>query len=238
VNNSIKIHEKQYASLGLNAQRQYPNEALIAFIGSQFFHLPKEKRTDIKILELGCGSGGNLWALAKEGFSTYGIDGSDTALKLAHEHLVKKWGITNVNLLQATFDHLPFKDDFFDVIVDVVSLQCLNIEDSKNALKEINRCLKSKGKFFSYRLSDASVMYLSGDGNYIDEATLDNINDPLPLNNSGPNSFWSPLLVKKMYAEAQLDLMSIERRSRTYRNSLWYVEYLEITAEKSLLDKE
>lgn len=60
---------------------RYPNEELVKFIGKNFFRIPKEERQNIKILELGCGQGANLWFLAKEGFDVYGIDISPSAIK-------------------------------------------------------------------------------------------------------------------------------------------------------------
>ena len=52
--------------------------------------LSQEKRAKLRILEVGCGSGGNLWMLAHEGFDTYGVDFSPTSIKLAKSSLKKK----------------------------------------------------------------------------------------------------------------------------------------------------
>ena len=76
------------------AQRKYPNEELCRFMGRNFFskNLNELERQEIKILETGCGSGANIWMLAREGFATYGIDLSPEAIKLA-ELMLDSYGV-------------------------------------------------------------------------------------------------------------------------------------------------
>ena len=78
-----KKYELGYKKHGQNYQRKYPNEELCRFIGRNFNVLNKSQRKKIKILEVGCGPGGNLWMLAYEGFDVYGLDISVTSIKLA-----------------------------------------------------------------------------------------------------------------------------------------------------------
>lgn len=63
------------------------------------------------------------------------------------------------DLREGSFTQLSYEDDYFDAVVDVVSLQHINLDDSRLALQEIWRVLKPRGVFFSYRLSDHSIMY-------------------------------------------------------------------------------
>lgn len=232
IDQSINVFNRSYLRLGLSAQRRYPNESLIQFLASRYFKLAISDRKSIRLLEVGCGSGANLWMVAKEGFATYGMDSSAKGLDLAREHLGEKWGVT-ADLRQGSFLELPYENDYFDAVVDVVSLQHLNLKDSRLALSEIARVLKPGGAFFSYRLSDASVMYQSSGGNWIDAVTVDNIADPsMPLCNNGPTSFWSSGLARAIYLEIGLDLLSVERQGRTYENGAKYVEYLVITSVK------
>ena len=86
---------------------------------------------------------------------------------------------------------LQYKTGFFDAVIDVVTLQHLNLRDSESALSEICRVLKPGGIFFSYRISDCSSAFLNSGGKFVDAVTVDNIaNTEMPLNNSGPISFW------------------------------------------------
>ena len=226
------IFEKQYKVDGIAAQRLYPNEALIKFIASNFFKIDFDRRKNIKILEVGCGSGANLWMLAKEGFDVYGVDSSETGIKLAEDHLIQKWGV-NAVLKVGYFEDLPFEKDEFDVVCDLVSLQHIDLDTSKLAFSEINRVLKTGGLFFSYRLSDASTMYQCSGGEFIDSATVSNICDlSMPLNNNGPISFWSPTLAKFMYEKQSFEIQSIERVGQTYNGGKNYVEYLSIISRK------
>ncbi len=60
---------------------KYPPIPLVRFVAKNFYNVPNRK--EIKILELGFGTGANLWYLAREGFSVYGIEGSKTAVEKA-----------------------------------------------------------------------------------------------------------------------------------------------------------
>lgn len=58
---------------------------MIRFIARNFYKV--NNRESIKILEVGCGPGANLWYMNREGFTVYGIDGSETAIKKAEKRL-------------------------------------------------------------------------------------------------------------------------------------------------------
>jgi len=227
----VEHFDQLYQDHGMSSQRMYPNESLIQFVANRYFRIPKSARKDIRILEVGCGSGANLWFLSKEEFDTYGVDSSQKGLELAELHLREKWNVV-ANLCHGSFTELPYDDSYFDVVVDVVSLQHMILNDVPLALQEIHRVLRPKGVFFSYRLSDHSVMYENSGGNFIDPATVDNISDTTqPLYNCGPVAFWSPTLTRMMYQNVNLSVDTIERIGRTYANGS-YVEYLAITSTK------
>ena len=175
----------------MRSQRTYPNEALIRFLASRYFDRPIGDRAAIRVLEVGCGSGANLWMIAKEGFDTHGIDSSREGIALAEVHLREKWRVS-ATLVVGSFAALPYADACFDVVVDVVSLQHLNLTDSTVALADITRVLKPDGALFSHRLSDLSVMRESG--RRVDSATLDNISDArMPLAITGPRRSGHPI---------------------------------------------
>jgi len=230
-NKSINVFNDQYKGKGMSSQRMYPNESLIQFIASNYFKLDFDKRKKIKILEVGSGSGANLWMLAKEGFDVYGLDSSNKGNQLAKTHLNDKWGV-NASLTVGDFTDLPYEDNFFDAVIDVVSLQHINLNDCTKAFNQVVRVLKPSGKFFSYRLSDHSVMYKNGGGEMLDSSTIDNIADAnMPLANNGPIAFWSPAICEQMYNKSGFQIDSIEKIARTHANGM-LVEYLSICSHK------
>jgi SAM-dependent methyltransferase len=231
VEQAIRVFDQQYRARGMRSQRTYPNESLIRFLASRYFDRSVEERQAIRALEVGCGSGANLWMMAKEGFNTHGIDSSREGIALARRHLKDKWGVS-ASLAVGSFTDLPYADARFDLVVDVVSLQHLSLADSAVALADIARVLKPEGALFSHRLSDRSVMREAG--RHVDRATLDNIADAgMPLANNGPTSFWSPALAGEMYGQVGLAVDSVERTGRTYANGM-FVEYLSLVGVKSV----
>ena len=118
---------------------KYPAEELIKFSKS----LPKKSC----ILEVGCGTGANIWYLAREGFKAYGIDGSQVAITKAQDRLKKDKLSANLQLGDIT--NIPYSNNYFDGVIDNESLYSNSLKDTKLILGEIKRVLKKKGLFYS-----------------------------------------------------------------------------------------
>ena len=61
IDQSIEVFDRQYRSQGLGAQRRYPNESLIQFLANRYLKLSSAEIKATRVLEVGCGSGANLW---------------------------------------------------------------------------------------------------------------------------------------------------------------------------------
>lgn len=222
--------EAQYQDQGFASQRKYPNESFLAFLGSNYFSLNRVQRAETKILELGCGSGANLWAVAREGFDAYGIDFAATGIALCEE-MMAFWSV-KAELVQGDMTSLPYASEDFDLVFDVVSMQHLTLEQHRKAFQEAFRVLKPGGKFFSYHLGDNSVSYLKSTSAKIDSCTIENIDEGLPLQNNGQTCFLSTDKAIAMLQETEFTAINIEKITRTYLNQSQQLEYLVISATK------
>ena len=127
----------------------YPPEELIRFIARN--HYLEKKKFTIKILELGCGPGPNIWYLVREGFAVAGIDISATAIKQAKERLTSEnlpYEAPLVDLRLGNINSLPWDSLSFDIIVDIEALYSNRLHDIRLTILEVYRTLKSGGKFF------------------------------------------------------------------------------------------
>lgn len=224
----MNAFEEHYLSTGFESQRKYPNEGLLAFLGGNYSTIPYGERSRLKVLELGCGSGANLWAVSKEGFDAYGIDIAPTGLELCRKMLEKWSASATVRLGDMTA--LPFEAGFFDVIFDVVSMQHLNMEQHFKSYSEVHRCLKKGGRFFSYHLGENSIS-LKSTSDMVDHCTVANIGDGYPLANNGQTCFISANEVRRLLRDTGFKGVNIEKVSRSYGNQRQYIEYLSISAE-------
>lgn len=95
-----------------------------------------EGRTDLQVLDVGCGTGLNMKYLARYG-SVTGVDLSETAL-----HFCRTRGHTR--LIKAPIEHLPFPTGSFDLVtaLDIVE----HLDDDLVALREVQRILKPGGR--------------------------------------------------------------------------------------------
>jgi len=136
-NNSFKIGQ------GLN---RYP----YAELPSCIFNLygKNTNKSKITVLEVGSGAGANIWFFAREGFDTYGIDFSKFACKNAKKMLKKDK--LKAHIAVGDFCNLPYKNNFFDLVLDRNSLYCLAKKDLLVTCKEIKRVLKKGGRFLSF----------------------------------------------------------------------------------------
>jgi SAM-dependent methyltransferase len=70
------------------------------------------------VLEIGCGTGNNLWFLADAGFTIAGLDIAPTAIAIARERLACL-GHTDVDLRIGDLFSLPWPDEAFDIVIEV-----------------------------------------------------------------------------------------------------------------------
>jgi cyclopropane fatty-acyl-phospholipid synthase-like methyltransferase len=129
--------------------RYWPNEELVRFVGRRY---GQKGGSGLAVAELGCGNGANLWFLADEGFETWGIDHSSTALARA-EALMRRRQL-EANLGLGSLGHVvPLPSASFDLVVDIQAFQHLTMEQHLIAYSEAARLLKPGGMFFSVHLS-------------------------------------------------------------------------------------
>ncbi len=104
----MKTYEDKYQR---NIHRMYSNQKLMN-LNNRYLTILKNLQKGKSILDVGCGNGEFTKLFFKKYKKVYGIDISETALKLASE---KKILTKQVDLDNCT--KLPFKSKFFDTII-------------------------------------------------------------------------------------------------------------------------
>lgn len=233
-NIALDFYEKSYLSHGFSAQRKYPNEELARFMGRNLFGIAQTERASHAVLEVGCGSGANLWMIAKEGFQTFGIDFSKESLNLATKMLDSY--NTRADLRVADMSDLPFENAFFDTVVDVLGSCYLNQSDGIRFLHTVNRVLKKGGLFFSYFPSKSSDAFTNkGDSELIDADTLSGITrkDSPYAGCLYPHRFLHPRQYELLLRQCGFSVKTSESITKTYNNRQEIFEMISIEAIKT-----
>ncbi len=97
------------------------------------------------ILEVGCGNGKTLRALAKQDYDITAIDVSKKALELAQKAVGENG---KIRFVQGDVCSLQFEDNCFDGVVCSFVLQHLFLEERKKAISEMRRVLRPGGYLF------------------------------------------------------------------------------------------
>ena len=106
---------------------KYPSEYLVRTIARHFYHVSNRKA--IRILEIGCGKGAQIWFLAREGFSVFGVDGSPTAVKYAANRFDSEQLDGEIEVGDVI--QLKWPDEFFDAVIDIECLMGNDWDNSK-----------------------------------------------------------------------------------------------------------
>jgi SAM-dependent methyltransferase len=202
---------------------KYPPEHVIRFVAENFYRIPH--RNGVRLLEIGCGPGANVWFMAREGFAVSGIDGSTTAIKQANERLWSE-GL-RADLFVGDYSSLPWPESSFDGVVENVSLCCNRWDTVKRALAEVRRVLKVGAPFLSSFFTDRTWGYRRGtmvepDG-YIDITEG-------PLTGFGFCLFLNHARLRELFRD--FDEVAVERLSRTLQSEHRLVEQFVITCRK------
>ena len=103
-------------------------------------------RENVRILELGCGAGNNLWFLASEGYSVAGTDGSRRAIEYAKCRLAESG--FRADLRVENFPDLGFDSSSFDLAFERAALSYVTPEVAAQTIREVHRVLAPGGRFF------------------------------------------------------------------------------------------
>ncbi len=97
---------------------------------------PLPWRGEGKVLDVGCGAGGNLKALHDQGWEPYGIEISEVAAAHARE-------LVTGNIHTGTLESAPFPPQSFDLVLMSHSLE--HLPSPVDALRRVHRLLKDDG---------------------------------------------------------------------------------------------
>lgn len=144
---------------------KYPSEPVIRFIARNYY---KRDRKTVKILDYCCGAGSNTWYLSREGFDTYAFDGSESAIRKVKKRFEEEKLQADLRVRDAI--ELDYDSDFFDCVIDNVSIYSNMLDHIVMMYKEIYRLLKPGGKMFSISFSKNTTGY--GLGKEIEKDTF------------------------------------------------------------------
>lgn len=135
----------------------YPHEEVIRFFskyirkrqGLDHFKDIISFKVPPKILDLGCGIGRHIFYANRMGLDAYGIDLSESAIKIAWEW-AKREGFSNYRekIKRGDIRNMPFPKNFFDFAISHGVLDSMCFEIAKGAVAELSRALKKGGLFY------------------------------------------------------------------------------------------
>lgn len=203
---------------------KYPPEHVVRFVAGNFYGTAR--RQEVKLLEVGCGPGANVWYAASEGFDVSGIDGSPSAIRTAADRLTKLGLIATLKVGDFC-EKLPWLDETFDGVIENLSLYTNRRERIKQAILEIRRVLKPRGKFQSSWFDTETWGY--GFGNEIEPRGFEKITEG-PLKDRGFCLFVQDEDVKELLTGFNIE--SIETVTRSMQNRSKLVSQLVVIATK------
>jgi 2-polyprenyl-3-methyl-5-hydroxy-6-metoxy-1,4-benzoquinol methylase len=182
---------------------KYPNEDLVRFVARRLLFGTRKR-----VLEIGCGTGANLWMLAREGFEACGIDISPTAIKKAIVHLGRDGLHADLQVGDVRDLVRLFPPSSFDAVIDVGTLMHLPQAAAIDVVRQAHTLLKQDGWFFSA------------------ECVADDCWRG-PVEDRGYVHFYTPDEIEELYAG--FFAISVEKTARTYNHgehtySRWIVE--------------
>jgi len=207
---------------------KYPPEHVVRFVARSFAGAADRRK--VRLLEIGCGPGANVWFMAREGFSVSGIDGSPTAIDRAKQRLESE-GLA-ADLRVGDFGQLPWPDSFFDGVIENVSLYSNPRAAIERALAEVYRVLRPGAHFLSSFFSDRTWGY--GTGNMIEPDGFVDLREG-PMAGAGFCLFLSRDRVGDLFSE--FTDLGVERISRTLNGEQQLIEQLVITCRKDAADE-
>ena len=202
--NEAEAHNIWEAKYSSGLFQKYPWDTVVSFVVN---NAPRDRpRSQVEIMEVGFGSGPNLWFGAREGFKVSGIEASASAVEFT-ERRFQSEGI-NGDLRLGTFTELPFGNDAFDLIIDRAALACVGKDGHDKSIAEVYRCLRKGGRFLHIAYGDSHSSMRNGEMS--SNGQISNISSGALLG-IGPIYFTSRTEIDKRFSHGWR-LLNVQRR--------------------------
>ncbi len=147
----IKSKSKDWKSFHLKSIKfgkfpKYPQELMLKTIFGRYSEMNLSINKKSKIIDIGCGFGNNLIPFADIGCKVNGVEIDKDICNITKKILRKKFPIKNINIKVGHNRLIPFKKNFFDLVMTNTLHYENNFNDVDLALKEYCRVIK-KNKF-------------------------------------------------------------------------------------------
>ncbi len=145
------IWEKEYRNPQLLTRENRPQADIVRFAKALKKSLKKEGKTyaDLRVVDIGSGTGRNSFYFAELGARVVGFEISDTALKIAKKFVAESF-MTDLAVeyyKQDIGSGFLAANDSFDVALDITSSNSLDEEGRRICTRETHRVLKPGGLF-------------------------------------------------------------------------------------------
>ncbi len=149
------------------------------------------------ILDHGCGTGRHIKYLVEQDFIVTGTDYSAEALSLAKQSLGQQ---ENFALVNCGMGEIPVKNNSFDAIISIQTIQHGLKSERDQAFTEIKRTLKTGGLLLLRTISQKHLVY--GKGTEVEPDTFHQIEE-LPDGNT-PHHYFSEEEVKSYLKDFEI----------------------------------
>jgi len=164
---------------------------------------------NIKALDVGCGLGFPLIEIAQrlgETSKVFGIDPWERAIERVNKK-IKKYNLTNVEVIKGIAENLPFEDYCFDLIVSNNGIN--NVQDMKQSLSECSRVCKPDAQFIiTINLEETMIEFY----NVLEDVlTNNNLNDEVEKMEAHIYSKRKPLIeIKQLLTSSGFKIKNID----------------------------
>jgi len=138
---------------------KWPNEVMLKLLFGTYLKNQIQLKSNMKVLDVGCGFGNNLAPFLLEGCS---CSGTEVTAEMAAQtkDLLQKRGFS-VDVKEGVNQKLPFEDKVFDVLISVNVIHYEKAEtDIDMSFKEYKRVLKEGGKLILFTVGSKHDIFI------------------------------------------------------------------------------